>query len=409
MEGIRRSGLTVLLAAGIAATGAGCGGSNGPHDGTHNIYFMGTVIDGVLNTPIGTSGTTAYDISLVYGTTTVKGKVDAATGRYTLGPLPAWNDYGVIIQAPGYRGFSSYNGGIAPPAPAQTSLSADVYTADTTQTFDFDAYVFPSSSTAPDVTLAITESDQPASATPTAAGTIRIQPTSQSAIQGKTGEVGGQVWTNSEDLFAASITESFTAGTYTAPGAMLVYGVSYAVTIYGVDGYQPSAGSFQAGVTSSSSISITPLATTPLPPPTLVSTSGTCHTNDAPVSTTTPIATVTFTFNVPVADGTTSVGGDAEILDNGIYVATSSGVATLKSSTSSTVQERGTSLVFSGNTVTIGWTPSVGLASPISGDTVTEIEYETLSSMYVEQPNHPESRVSLGSLVAPSGYIICGV
>jgi hypothetical protein len=399
--------LTVLLAAGIAATGAGCGGSNGPHDGTHNIYFMGTVIDGVLNTPIGTSGATAYDISLVYGTTTVKGKVDATTGRYTLGPLPAWNDYGVTIQAPGYRGFSSYNPGIAPPAPAQTSLSADVYTADTTQTFDFDAYVFPTSITAPDVTLAITETDQPTSATPTAAGTIRIQPTSLSVIQGKSGEVAGQVWTNSEDLFAATITDSFTAGTYTVPGAMLVYGVSYAATVYGVDSYQPSAGTFEAGVTSSSSISITPLATTPLPPPTLVSSSGTCHTNSAPVSTTTPIATVTFTFNVPVADGTTSAGGDAEILDNGIYVLTS-GSSTLKTSVSSTVQERGSSLVFSGDTLTIGWTPAVGLAAPGASDIVEEVEYETLSSMYIEQPNHPESRVSLGSLVAPSGYILCG-
>jgi hypothetical protein len=406
----------VLLAAAVAAPGMGCqGGNDGPHDGTHNIYFMGTVIDGVLNTPLAATDPNSppYEISLVYGTTTVKGKVDAS-GRYTLGPLPAWNDYGIIISATNagdYRSFSSYNPGIAPPAPPTTSQSADIYTADTMQTFDFDAYVFPTSATAPDVTLTISESDQLAGTTPSAAGTIRIQPTSQSVIQGKAGEVGSQVWTNSQDLFASAITDAFAAGTYTVTGAKLVYGVSYAATVYGVDGHQPSSGTFQAGVTSSSSIAVTPLSTTPLPPPVLVSTSGTCHTGSAPVSTTTPIATVTITFNVPVVDGTTSVGGDAEILDNGVTVQTS-GVSTLKTNLSSAAQERGTSLVFSGNTLTIGWTPSVGLASPGSSDIVQYVYYQNLSSMYVEQPNHPESRISLGSVLGsiyPSGYITCGI
>jgi hypothetical protein len=416
MDGIRRSGLTVLFAAGVAAVGAGCSGNDGPHDGTHNIYFMGTVIDGVANTPLqSTDGKTPpYDISLVYGTTTVKGKVDATTGRYTLGPLPAWNDYGVIIDATNsgksYRAFSSYNSGIAPPAPPATSQSANIYTADTTQSFDFDAYLFPTDIAAPDVTLAITETDQPASAMPTAAGMIRIQPTSLSTIQGKTGEVGLQVWANSEDLFAASINDAFTAGTYSLSGGKLVYGVNYGATVYGVDGYQlvNSMMTFQAGVTSSLNIPISPLTTTPLPAPMLVSTSGACHTNDAAVSTATPIATVTFTFNVTVADGSTSLGGDAEILDNGLYVLTS-GSSTLKPNSSATVQEHGTSLVFSGNTLTIGWTPATGLATPGASDIVEEVEYESLSSMYIEQPNHPESRVSLGSLVATSGYILCGV
>jgi len=415
MDGSRRSRVLVLLAAGVAGTATGCNGNDGPHDGTHNIYFMGTVIDGVLNTPLAATDpkNPPYEISLVYGTTTEKGKVDAS-GRYTLGPLPAWNDYGIIITATNagdYRSFSSYNAGIAPPAPPTTSLSADIYTADTTQTFDFDAYVFPTSATAPDVTLTISETDQPATTTPMAAGTIRIQPTSQSVIQGKTGEVGSQVWTNSQDLFASAITDTFTAGTYTVMGAKLVYGVTYAATVYGVDGHQPNSGTFQAGITSSSSIAVTPLTTTPLPPPTLVSTSGTCHTGSAPVSTTTPIATVTITFNVPVADGTTSAGGDAEIIDNGVTVQTS-GISTLKSNLSSAAQERGTSLIFSGNTLTIGWTPSIGLASPGASDVVQYVYYQNLSSMYVEQPNHPESRVSLASVLAsnyPSGYITCGI
>jgi hypothetical protein len=412
MDGMRRSGLLVMLAAGVAGAGSGCSSNtNDPHDGTHNIYFMGAVIDGVLNTPITSADPSKppFEISLVYGTTTVKGKVDAS-GRYTLGPLPAWNDYGILIDASAagqYRPFSSYNAGIAPPAPPATSQSADIYTADTTQTFDFDAYVFPASATAPDVTLTIAKSDQSTTTTGPAAGNIRIQPTSQSVIQGKTGEVGNQVWSNSQDLFASAVTDMFTGGTYTVSGAKLVYGVSYAATVYGVDGYQLGTGTLQGGVTSSSSISINPLATTPL---VLVSSSGTCHTGSAPVSTTTPIATVTFTFNAQVVDGTTTTGGGAEVLDNGVSVQTS-GVSTLKSNLSATTQERGASLVFSGNTVTLGWTPSVGLYSPGPSDIVEYVYYQSLSNIIVQQPNRSDTRVSLGSLLTqlyPSGYISCG-
>ena len=86
-----------VLAVG-ATTTLGCGSdSNTQHTGKHDIWFMGAVIDGATGMPL-----TTYDITLVWGTNTAKGKVDAA-GRYTLGPLQAWNDYGVIINSANYR------------------------------------------------------------------------------------------------------------------------------------------------------------------------------------------------------------------------------------------------------------------------------------------------------------------
>ena len=226
---------------------------------------------------------------------------------------------------------------------------------------------------APDVTLTVVESiSRPRRRRPR--GDDRIQPTSQPTIQGKTGEVGGQVWTNSEDLFAATITDTFTGGTYTALGTSLVYGVSYSAVAYGVDGYQPGTATFQAGITGSTNLPITPLATTPLPPPVLVSTSGTCHTNDAPVSTTTPIATVTLTFNVPVATGRRprrrARGAGQRRLRRHL--------GRLLDAEDQRLGDRagaGTSLVFSGDTMTIGWTPSVGLASPGTTDIVEQVEY----------------------------------
>src|SRR6185295_15474815 len=96
----------------------GCGGDSGPHTGKHDIWFMGAVVNGVTSTPL-----TDYTITLVWGNNSSKGKVDGTTGRYVVGPLQAWNDYGILIEAgAGYRAFSSYNAGIAPPAPSATAL-----------------------------------------------------------------------------------------------------------------------------------------------------------------------------------------------------------------------------------------------------------------------------------------------
>ena len=132
----------------------GCGGDDGPHTGKHDIWFMGAAIDGATGAPVAD-----YKVTLVWGSNTISGKVDATTHRYVIGPLPTWNDYGVIIDGgPTYRRFSSYNAGIAPPAPpaaptsAQTNVvvgASDIYSSDTTQTFNFDAYLFPTAVAAP--------------------------------------------------------------------------------------------------------------------------------------------------------------------------------------------------------------------------------------------------------------------
>src|SRR4051812_8647256 len=167
MIGKVSSWTVALMSIGMLALGCG-GNDNAPHTGKHDIFFMGAVIDGATGKPV-----TSYEISLVWGANSAKGKVDAS-GRYTVGPLPAWNDYGVIISAEGYRAFSSYNPGIAPPAPGNNSLAADIYTSDTTQTFNFDASLFPS--TLVPAALAITVLEMGNSTASSAAGKIRLQP-----------------------------------------------------------------------------------------------------------------------------------------------------------------------------------------------------------------------------------------
>jgi len=376
-----------LLAMGALALG--CAASNAPHTGNHDIWFMGAVIDGATGMPL-----TTYDISLTWGTKSVTGKVDAA-GRYKMGPMPAWNDYGVTISSTGYRAFSSYNAGIAPPAPGSTSLSADVYTADTTQTFNFDASLFPSTLTPPDLSIAVIETGLKPM---TAAGKIRLQPTSQPAIQSAPSEIQGQIWTNDADLYAGAMSSDFTGGTFKAPGAMLTYGVTYGVTVYNVDGYQPSmATAVQAGVSTGATILLTPLSV-----PTLQLIANTVAMCRAPLTLAdASSAVVTLTFNESVEDGTLTAGGGAEQLDNGLSITDTLFTSALQVNASSTMQERGVTMTIADNVVTIAWNPSAGLATKGAGDAIRTVTYSStsLSQTFLQPVGHSELRTSLATLL----------
>jgi hypothetical protein len=393
-----RSWLVCFMAMGAVTVGCG-GDDNTPHTGKHDVWFMGAVVDGAKGTPI-----TTYTITLVSGTNTTKGKVDATTGRFTLGPLDAWNDYGVVIESDGFRRFSSYNAGIAPPTLGGSgSTTADIYTADTTQTFNFNASLFPMALTSPDIAITVVGAPMmPPS------GSIRLQPTSQPGLLNQPSEVAGQAWNNDNDLYAAALSATFTNGTYNAPGASLVYGVSYTVSVYGVDGFQPTSTTqnpvtVQAGV--NSGIMVT-LAQQLVPPPVLVSsTAAACR---APTALTdTSSAVVALTFNVPINDGTPSAGGGAEALDNGLSVVFSPlSTSNLAFSSSTTMQERGTSFSINGSVLTLSWNANVGITTKGSGDTVRSVTYGQLNNVFVQADKHPDSRVSLGSLL-PNNFITC--
>ena len=390
MTSVGRRWLVSLLAMGALVLGCG-GDDNSRHTGKHDIWFMGAVVDGATGTPIN-----MYTLSLVSGTNTIQGKVDTSTGRFTVGPLQAWNDYGILISADGYRKFSSYNAGIAPPTVgANNSLTADIYSADTTQTFNFDAALFPTGIVTPNITVSVVG----AMMAPLA-GDIRLQPTSQPSLLNQTTEVGGQLWNNDNDLYAAAISGKVTNGTFTAMGTDLVYGVSYTVSVYNVDGYQPTnmqtQGNVQAGVNTAAMITLPQQL---VPPPILMSnTAASCHPPTA--LTDTSSAVVTMTFNEAIADGTTTTGGGAEALDNGLSVSFSAFTSTLASNLSSTVQEKGTSFTISGNTLTLAWNPNVGLVVKGSGDTVRSVTYN-LGQILIQPQNHAGG-TSLSSLFGAS-------
>jgi hypothetical protein len=363
----------VLFGALATTSAAGCS-SNDNKSGTHDIWFNGTVIDGVTSTPL-----TAYTINLVWAQKTIKGKVDAS-GRFSIGPLPAWNDYGIVIEAgPTYRAFSSFNSGIAPPAPPASSqgtvyTAADIYTSDTTQTFNFDAYLFPTSVMAPDVSITVLETGVGATSP---SGSIRLQPTTLPSIQAGASEIAGQVWGNDNDLFAGVVNDTFSNGTYTAAGAQLLYGVNYSVTVFGVEKYQPGTGSVQAGYTNQALIPLMQQSKTPLAM--LQNDANTCI---VPLPTSNAYgAKINVTFNQPIQFVGTAY---AELFDNAFNAVPGTGTGTtsicpLKNGTiDATMQERGTKVEALGNVISFSWNPAnawdlsfIGCSVPTMVNSVT--------------------------------------
>ena len=135
--------------------------------------------------------------------------------------------------------FVSYNSGIAPPTPPPASQASDVYNSSSSQTFNFDAYVFPDGLPVTPLTVSILKSDTAAAP---AEGSIRLRPTTQSVIQDQAAGVTGQVWANDQDMLANVVSDVFAGGSVVIDATRLVYGVTYQVTVYGVDGYQPQHG-----------------------------------------------------------------------------------------------------------------------------------------------------------------------
>jgi hypothetical protein len=414
-EGSMKAHGTQVLAAAtlLAIVGFGCGEEK-EAKGDHQIWFMGSVYDGATGQVV-----TGYEIWLVSGTTRIKGKVDDYTGRYTLGSLRAWNDYAIEIWAQDYRGFVSYNAGIAPPTrptgaggSSNTTVTADdIYSANTTQTFNFDAYVFPAGLQPAPIAVSIVKTDT--SPTPPD-GSIRLRPISLPSIQEQTAGVGTQVWANDQDILAAVINSDFVGGSIVIPSEQLVYGVNYSVQVYNVPGYQPTTttttptttvrAGFQESLTMNIVTTAGPLFMT-----------GNTIMQCRPGGQSTNVqrtAQIVFTFNATSIEDatpiTTSQGRGPEVLDAGLQVVTSLNTP-LKPNLMATAQERATQFVPNGNTLSIGWDPSVGLNSLVSGDTITSVTYTNLGSIKLQPTGHPELAKTLAEMLpGMATSIYCG-
>ena len=420
--GFRRSG--VLLAVGLSSVAVGCG-ANGPTSADHNVYFEGNAYDGAMSGIIGKDKDLA--VSIEYRDKLVKVAI-GDDGRFTSqDPLPTWQDYMVTIAADGYRAFVSHNPGFEVPA-SLAAMQQGLADITTTQTFSFDAYLFPDSLMTPPMTITVATIDDK-TANPVfnvATGTMRLRPQSQSSLQvGATDSATGtprtsrRVWSNDNDLLGPTITKMITAGKVDFAMGELVYGVQYEVSVYDVDGYQPSVSSpstpqnlpIVAGTVMSRTIQLTKLSKDPLR---IVASTASMCTPPAP-SSTTPGAQIVLTFSEPIeAVGTTL----AEDVDNGLnIVSTSTSFPTcpLKSGFGDpTKQERGSSVVIAATTMTFAWNPSIGLTppmDPVSGlmvcttpSAITSVAYgiQTVSVQPVGDPTRKAGLSTLLQAFAPT-------
>ncbi len=362
----------------------------------HTVSFVGYVYDGATGARLD-----GYTLDLLIADGTVAGAVDGE-GRFLAGPLSVWDDFTVVIGGDGYRAFRSHNARVG--LPPELAQSDDIAEIATHQTLHFDAYLFPSSLQAPAVTFSITT---PTGTAPS--GTLRLRPVSKSLLEDSADEtpsgVPGQLWENDEDLQSQTLSRSFSDGQLALNAGDLVYGVTYQVSIFDVQGFQPFEGTYTAGVETNKTFQLEEELAEPL---VVVSSSANACTPPAqPTAMSGAIITIELNHNIEEAS-TGYPGGAAEALDDGLVISSPDLDGDLvenllKPDLSNAVQERAVSLDITGDTLTISWNPSLGLESPIDpDDPIVSVTYTGLGNVQIQRAGSPSSAVALSTLLGVS-------
>jgi len=231
----------------VLLSSAGCGADR------TDYYFTGRVYDGAAGTRL-----TDYRVELQFLDRRIEGLVEE-DGSYFIGPLTPFNDYTVAIFADGYRSFLSHNVmKVDDEITFNNTLTDDEDRPDRSQYFD--AYLYPLDVVASEVSFRISLSD----AATAPSGTIRLRPAGGSALLSMPAGVAGQVWANDDDLQFATVTKPFANGLVIFTAGELVYGVTYLVSIYGVDGHAQLDSVYTAGADGSAAFVLGPQSDTPL-------------------------------------------------------------------------------------------------------------------------------------------------
>ena len=360
-----------------------------------NYYFDGRVYDGASGTRLND-----YKIELQFLDRREGGLVDD-DGRYFVGPLTPFNDYTVEIRADGYRSFLSHNVmKVNDDTTSNNTVTDDSDHPDQSQYFD--AYLFPTSVVTSAVSMRITLADKP----DLPSGTIRLRPTTSSSLftAATPAGVGGQVWSNDDDLQFNTVTRSFTNGQLDLAAGDLVYGVTYAVTIFAVDGHAQFEGAFTAGLDASPTFVVSPLGQSPL----LLSF----------VSTQlgTPVASgeVVFVFNQPIElDPLTSTDRYLKNLEQNFLIdspdANGNGTVNALKPFDPTAAggSLGLKITVAGNKLTLTWNPALALATTDAADPIRSVTYGGLDTLNLRPIGGAQNTaVSVGTLLGPSAVTV---
>jgi hypothetical protein len=379
----------------------------------HAVYFTGYLYDGATSTRLKPEQIGA--MSIKYRDKIVRTTIEADGRFITIDPLPTWQDYAVYIGAPGYRPFVSRNPGID--VPKSLAMTDGLATTATTQTFNIDAYLFPSSLKAGAVALNIEKSDA-AILTPAPAramGTIRLRPESASVLDrasfdntGATIATTARRWANDEDLLNQTVIKPIVEGAVDIAEGELAYGVPYQIAIFDVKGYQPvvlsGAMALVGGSVSSRTVMLPkelqdPLrvlstnADTCMPPASLASDYG---------------AVIQITLNTDAE----FVGSNyAEDIDNGLVVypnsnSGNSSYCPLKTSLDPAKQEHGSRVTLDKRVLSLAFNPSLGYATMSSfggvcmiPPAITSVVYGNLQLINLQPVGDPSRKRNLASML----------
>lgn len=359
------------------------GGTGGVLPAGAEQYFTGRIYNGVTLERI-----VDYAIRLEYFDRVITGTVDA-TGRYVVGPLLPQADYTIVVEAEGYRSFLSHNKRITGSNASEPSLTSLYY----------DAFLYPDDVPTPRVHCRF----RLASSEELPSGMVRLAPRSASSLFDEDSElpagVDRQIWVNDEDLQQRAVVREIKNGDAVFEPGELVYGVEYAVTVYGVDGYALAGpASFRAGVDVSPSWILEPLTHTPLR---VVFVS-------SEADTVTPDASLSIRFNQPIA--VSARVSDATMVralnENFSIQSPDEDKDTLRNvlkDPDGTAAFRGVGFTVSGETLTLTWNRSAALAMTDADDPIESVTYGGLNAIWI----YPTAAavpvaVTLGSLLENS-------
>jgi hypothetical protein len=208
------------------------------------------------------------------------------------------------------------------------------------------------------------------------------------------------VWDNDEDLQQRALLLPFQNGEATLAAGQLVYGVNYAVTIYGVTGHEVVTGSFTAGVDGDRSWVLDPLSDSPLAITALSSD------NLAPE----PSGDLQIRFNQPIAlDPNVNASTAQRALNDAFAISSPNTDAdsdqnVLVNSADLTppiaAGYRGVSFQIDGDRLVLHWSSATGLASVDTDEPVLSVSYGGLGSILLYPAGTANATpVSLATLI----------
>lgn len=216
-------------------------------------FFNGYVYDGITGEQL-----KDYDIRMLYADQIVEGQVK--NGRFSLGPIGERTDYTIIVEASGYRAFTSHNRGMnGNTFPAGSNVGEEHQL--------HEVMLYPSDLASPPATIRVLLADSVAKPS----GTLLLRPVeaqdgpgysptvnvAKSPVDDQSPSIIGSRWWNSNDVHSGIVTSAFSDGLLQLDEGSLSLGVAYEVIVYGVTGYAlPAPVTFTSGVSSETIVTL---------------------------------------------------------------------------------------------------------------------------------------------------------